>query len=169
MKEKDFVTIINNSIKAAGGFSYKIPDTPFIPNNPMRFTGKKPFDCISVLYPYAWYIEAKYSNGICGFSDRILREHQKENLLKVYENNDDYGIIKPVVIYACYIPRQIKRIYIFHITRIIDNKITKKQLINDLKYLPIKKTEYMKKVKGQMKLVKEDLFDATKMEESIII
>jgi len=49
MKERDFVTIINNSFKAAGGFGYKIPDTPFIKDNPMRFTSKKPFDCIDVL------------------------------------------------------------------------------------------------------------------------
>ncbi len=180
MKEKDFVTIINNSIKATGGCAYKIPDIPgyhkenkcpvcqSVVNN-FRFTGKKPFDNIAVLYPYAWYIEVKYSRGICGFSEKILKPHQKENLLKIRDNADDHGTVMPVVIYGCYIPRKVKRIYIFHINYVVENKVSKKQLINDLPYIHIQKTEYRKKVKGQMKWVKEDLFNANEMMKAIIM
>ena len=152
MKESDFVRIINNSIKAVGGFSYKIPDTPFIPNNPMRFTGKKPFDIISFYRFWTWVIEVKYSRGICGFSERILRPHQKENLLKIWRIMPFCSKVHTVIIYGCYLPREIKRIYIFNINYVVNNRISKKMLLNDLPYLKIKK----------------NLFDARKMEEYII-
>ena len=150
MKESDFVRIINNSIKAAGGFSYKIPDTPFIPNNPMRFTGKKPFDIISVFNDTVWIIEAKYSRGIKGFNEKILKPHQKEALELI--NNNRLRRLYSVMIYGCYLPREIKRIYIFHITLFQAGfRKTKKELLQ-LPYLQIKK----------------NLFNAKKMEEYII-
>ena len=151
MKESDFVRIINNSIKAAGGFSYKIPDTPFIPNNPMRFTGKKPFDIIAFLWFDVWVIEVKFSRGINGFSGKILRPHQEESLTQI-DKIALPGKTHSVVIYGCYSPRKIKRIYIFDIWYVVRNRITKLMLIKELPFMKIKK----------------GLFDATQMEEYII-
>lgn len=171
MKEKNFVTIINNSIKAAGGFSYKIPDSPFIPEDVrMRFTGKKPFDIIASIDFGIWFIEAKFSRGICGFSEKILRPHQKDNLLLI-DSTRPPEFVYPVVFYCCYIPRQIKRIYIFHIQRIIAGKISKKELENDFPYLCVQPTRYRKpdKKTGELKLVKEDLFNPKNMKDYIII
>lgn len=171
MKERDFVTIINNSIQAVGGFSEKIADSPFIPGNPkLRFTKKKPYDNNAVLNGKAFYIEVKWCNGICGFSHKKLSDHQLENLMLIYNNSEGMGNILPVVMYGCYVPRKIKRIYVVHIKYLIENSVSKKQLMNEFPYLNIKKTEYWKlnKKTKQKKLVKEDLFDATRICECII-
>lgn len=171
MKEKDFVTIINNSIYAFGGFSHKISDSPFIPGNEkMRFTKKKPFDIIACLDGDAFYIEVKYKRGICGFSDTILSSHQKENLILINDNRCKNDNIYPVLFYICYIPRKIKRLYIFHIEYLIENKISKVQLENNFPFLTIKPTEYNKRDRktGIIKPVKENLFDAKRMKDIII-
>lgn len=169
MKESDFVRIINNSIKAAGGFSYKIPDTPFIPNNPMRFTGKKPLDVISVINNKIYFIEAKFNRGINGFSEKILKPHQQENLLKIWTNKPG-GYSYSLIAYCCYIPRQIKRIYLVSIWYLLNQKISKKMLISQLPFIEVKRTTYNKYIEKTKtyKMVKEDLFDASKMEEHII-
>lgn len=169
MNESNFVTIINNSINYAGGFAYKIPDMPFIPNNPVRFTGKKPFDSIAVLDGNSWFIEVKYNKGICGFSEKIFKPHQLENLLKIYANCHDN--IYPVMMYGCYVPRKVKRIYVFHMHLFKSwiLKISKKELMG-FPFMAVKKVEYEKlnKKTGEKKLVREDLFDARNMEKCII-
>lgn len=142
MTEKSFYPIIINSFENAGGWAYKIPDFPisYIKNNEkIRFLKKKPLDIVAVISGVSYYIEAKFSRGVTGFSPSKMADHQMEALQKIRDNQSfDNSSIRPMVFYCCYIPREMKRIYALPLEWFEGGLISKKELLR-LPYIAIKK------------------------------
>lgn len=124
MNERNFTVFINNSFKAAGAFSHKIPDMPNL-GGEMRFQRRKPLDGITFCKSTAFGWEAKYSRGISGFNFNILKDHQKESLETIEQNG-----FPGYLLYCCYKEHEYKIIFIFTYS-FIKNKqaINKKELM----------------------------------------
>ena len=94
MKESDYHKIIIESFRDAGGFAYKIADSP------RGNTSKRPFDIFAVWQGNAYYIEVKmidWKKDLV-FDLGLLADHQIESLRIVRKN--DSNNIKSLVAYA---------------------------------------------------------------------
>lgn len=88
MKEAIFCTEVIASLKAAGCWAYKIPDTPASAYKvgAMRFVAKKPFDIVACRSRLPIAIECKqYRKGFKGFGLNQLEDHQIEALNDFWE------------------------------------------------------------------------------------
>lgn len=162
MNERKFCPLINNSFRALGAFSYKIPDMPNL-GGKIRFQKKKPLDGFTMLNGDAFGWEAKYSKGIKGLGYNVLQEHQKENLETIINNG-----FEGYVFYCCYEARTLKIMFVICYDFLKEKKlISKKELLEYLKkgqYLSFKTRTC--EINGKEK--KSVIFDANNFYKIII-
>lgn len=136
MREANFHSIWNKTFREAGGWSYKIPDQGYF-GDKNRFTPKKPFDGITVYQEHIIFWEAKMSSsGIKGISTKALRVNQ----IEAFEDLSRQGV-EPVILYFCYKPREMKRVYVIKYETLRHGLIRKKEL-EKMEFIKIAKNTF---------------------------
>lgn len=124
--------VLRDSIRALGGWLYKIPD------DTSGKTGKRPFDCVACFEGRFIAIEVKHENRYKAFgidSKDPFSDHQIENLQFVQAAG---GIALAALIVRAYGQN---RLYLWHIDELqaLGRNYTKKELMDDVPFLlPVK-------------------------------
>jgi len=137
--ESQLNTLIKNSIVAAGGWAFKIPD----PSGLSALQSiQNPFDGFGIMRGYPIYWESKYIRTLKSFNLQMIQDHQISNLCRIKElltNIGEYWIVLGVKV-----NRGDNRVYIFRDVDEIRERREKrenflKKELEKLEYYPVKK------------------------------